>query len=205
MIFLYYVSRIILKIYRYHFKSYADNVSYEQLYYYLQHGDIVNTSWYQDDYLWEDALLFVNTGLSHFFVVIEEDGVKYMIHTHDINYPITDQSMVIKREIGQLTNDLKIIKEPLRHYLHINRKSMYYIYRNNKSKPLYVSKNINQYINPYYHYKNKGKMFYCTLLVADILIKNGKIPSSHHIYPFHPEELIYYLVSNGYNCTTLLY
>ncbi len=181
-------------------RTHSTRITMDQLYHYLKHGDIVNSN-NMIDRSFIDVFSYYNTGLCHCMMIIEENGIKYVLHAHSNNYPLYKKN-IIKSSIPCIFSPgWHIIKEPLLEFLHTSEHSLYHIYRPPSSKKPIRIKNIS-----FSHKRLLGKPFYyCTLLHAELLVKHGHIPPSSRYYPYRIDELVQALQENGYQFVSVHY
>jgi hypothetical protein len=180
----------------------ATPVSMEQLYDYLKHGDIVNTnSMNINRRSFYDVFYYFNSGLCHCMLIIEENGVKYVIHTHANNYPIYKPRILDTYREDVLSSEWHIVKEPLIEFLHTSEHSLYHIYRPPPNKKPIRIKQLS--FSPKTVF-NKS-IYYCTLMISDLLVQHGHIPPSNKYYSYRTDELVQSLKHNGYKLYTVSY
>lgn len=157
------------------------------LYHSFHHGDIVFST--NSVNIWD--LLAINNGIVHSGIIIEEHGIKYMIHSWS-------GSVMNKKKIIYSYNyiglDWKVIKEPLLQYLLEYKKCHYQIFRQPSTiKPITISKKC-----------IRTTSRYCSEFVGIVLHNQGIIKkSSYPIFPYRPYEIIEGLLAKGYTCLFL--
>lgn len=199
-LFIQYLFRIIYK----QMAKDSTPVSMEQLYHYLKHGDVVNTnsmSIYRRSFY--DIFYYFNSGLCHCMLIIEENGVKYIIHTHANNYPIYKPRIHDTYKGDLLSLEWHLVKEPLMEFLHTSEHSLYHIYRyGGYKKPIRIQPR-HMVIRPSYFICHE--LYWCTLFISDLLIDQGHIPPETKFMNYRTDGLIYNLLQNGYTLTSLSY
>lgn len=174
----------IINLYGKHFTTISN--TYE-LYHSFNHGDVVfSTNGFNT---WD--LLAINKGIIHSGLVIEENGIKYMIHGWS-GYVMNKEKILYSYKYIGL--DWKVIKEPLLQYLLEYKKCHYQIFRQPSTiKPITISKKC---------IRNTSR--YCSEFVGIVLHDQGIIKKSPYpVFPYRPYEIIEGLLSKGYTCLFL--
>jgi len=190
------IHRLFYK-YSYNNKSYynnLDSISINDTYHLLKYGDVL----FLKEYIFEvnlNFLLYHNKALYHACLVIEENGIKYIIHATSY---ILIKNNVNKVNILQKYNhwlaigntEWYVIKEPLLEYLLRTKYNIIQVYRHSKPNPIQYKK-----------WKKQKHMTWCTSIVAKLLYDCGMITSSNKLITsfYQTHELTSKLIESGYN------
>jgi len=145
----------------------------------FKHGDIVFTKEYISNYSFTEAITqYFNYGIAHTLLVIEENGIKYLINATPGKY---------KKHILQTytyVGKWVIVKEPLLDFIK-KFTCIYQVYRHPSPKPIRWSK--------------RSHPTYCSQVVGSLLYDATMIQESEGLLsPYTPERLIELLLQNGY-------
>ena len=162
------------------FPKYNDH----QLYNELKHGDILFSHPYDcHNFIMNFFLRYFNYSLSHGSLIVEENGEKYIIEGNPGN---TDKYVCSK--FTTVSGHWTITKFPLLEYLKINLTSNCVVFR--KDDILLTNYTINE--------PSKTSIYYCTMVIGDILEKNNIIKKSNRLLRYRPTELIDLVKEAGY-------
>ena len=155
-----------------------------QLYHSFQHGDIIFTT---EHGLWNIYdIMAINKGLVHTGIIIEEEGIKFMLHAYSGK---TYSNQYVLYEYPYIGQTWKIIKEPLLHYMMQYKKSFYQIMRPPSHLPR-IQLDMETL---------SSCTKYCSELAGLILKKHDIIgPSEYKHFHYPPIEILQKLVQNGY-------
>jgi hypothetical protein len=174
----------------------------EQMLHTIKHGDIITTCPYKKQ---KNMSRYFNHGFSHMCIVVEEQGQKWVIESYkddsiDGFFPphrvIADIIKSKEPFQSEIKNWYKI-KTPFIEYLLLDQNTCYCIYRHPTNPPIHVTEDM--------YYYPQQTINYCTLLVGNILYKNGVIPKSSKYFRYQTNEIIQFLSDAGYESFYLLH
>ena len=165
----------------------------DQVYNTLQHGDILNTKYYKPFFGQKVIAPCINFGNIHCCLVIEEQGEKYIIDSS--TYKSYKEFEMV--EHSDMLHTWTISKIPLREYLYATPVQIFRVFRH-PTKQIQIKASDFSF-DPIY-----GKLYYCSLFVGDLLLRNQCIPASSKICRYRPYELIHLLQKNGYEGFTFV-
>ena len=175
----------------------------EQFHKFVQHGDILNTTSISIKQPFYGMYRYFNYGIAHCLLIIEENGEKFVLHTHPNTYPINPSTIIQTFKKDIISPEWHLIKEPLRDFLHTSEHSLYHIYRPpSHRKPIRINYDKLSFSPRQLFAK---PFYYCTLLIADLLVSYGHIPPAMMYYPYRTDELVQALQKNGYHLHAVSY
>ncbi len=177
------------------------HLTYQELYSLLQHGDVINTNSYRNDTSYFSTFRYFNYGLAHCALIIEEKGVKYIVHSHPNNYPIHKSNIKHVHKKDVFVSKWYVIKEPLLEFLITSQHSIYHIYTPPSGQKKIRVPESQLVARPIPALGTS--IYYCTILIGDILVYNGCIPPSWRYFRFRTDELLSLLCEHGYNMTSV--
>ena len=158
-----------------------------QLHNELKHGDILFSHEYNShNVIINFFLKYFNYNISHGSLIVEENDVKYVIEANPGETSLSKDYIITT--FNTLNGLWTITKMPLIEYLKIYGTFIYVVFR--KENILLTHYNI---IEP-----SSKSIYYCTMMVGDIIEKNGLIPKTNRLFRYRPTELITLLKENGY-------
>ena len=162
---------------------------YRTIYNNVKHGDIVFTTGYEIPRSLDYILVLVNKGIVHGGIIIEENGVKYLIHAFpgSSNQHLIDEAKFIKG----LSIPFRLYKEPfITNLLKENNTAFYQVFRH-PTFTLSFENGLQLPKNRYFHF--------CTSSISQPLIQNGIIRHENEkVISYQPDSLLHQLHDFGY-------
>jgi hypothetical protein len=162
---------------------------YRTIYNNVKHGDIVFTTGYETRGTFDNFLVLVNKGIVHGGIIVEENGVKYLVHAFPGNWnrPHVDEDKFIKG----LSIPFRLYKEPfITPMLRENNTFFYQVFRH-PTFTLSFENGLQLPKNRYFHF--------CTSSISQPLIQNGIIRHENEkVISYQPDSLLHQLHNFGY-------
>jgi len=137
-------------------------------------------------------LKYFNYNISHGSLIIEENGEKFLIESNpglQSDFPHRTVSVY-----QTLNGPWNVIKIPLMEHIMTYGTFIYQVLRPETPIPLTL----------YYPEPSTSTLYYCTMLVGDMLHHHGVIPKSTRLARYRTTELIQLLKEAGYNTFYLM-
>jgi hypothetical protein len=183
-------------VYRLCYSSHDCSVQYtpQQVYHILKHGDVMNMRRVYSPVL-ELPVMFFNDRYAHCSLIIEEDGVKYVVEALP-KKPILSEYVLTTKPSLMVHPTWYITKTPLMNYLLVYPMHSYRIYR----PPVLPTFKLqhDDYHGP------TPRLLFCSVYIARIMERNGLIPSSNKLIPYRTDELLAILADKGYTSFTFV-
>jgi len=162
---------------------------YHTIYQNVKHGDIVFTTGYEFQGTFDKFLVLANKGIVHGGIIVEENGVKYLIHGFPGEWgrPHLDEKPFMKGTSIRF----RLYKEPFINPMLRDKNTLFYqVFRhphftlNMKEKPKLT---------------DDRWFYFCTAAIAKPLVDNGVIREEHEkIISYQPDSMIHQLHDHGY-------
>ena len=202
LVTLFYLILQTVYYYAYEYLSHhATPFSMEQLYHFVKHGDVINTNSIPTKQPFYGMYRYFNYSIAHCLLIIEENGEKYVLHTHPNTYPVNTSHILNTFTEDIISSEWHLVKEPLLEFLHTSEHSLYHIYRPPPNKKPIRIKQLSFCPKTLF---NKP-FYYCTLMISDLLVQHGHIPPSSRYYTYRTDEFVQSLKHNGYQLYTVSY
>lgn len=168
----------------------------EELYHECKHGDIIFNCRYYNPSI-NIFYHYFNYRISHGVMIIEENNKKYVLETNGSEIPWnSERIMSISNDIYNNSCTWDIRKTLLIEYVKIWNTQILHIYRQpTHIPPIQLPNNMTTF---YPISISKINIYYCTLLIGDILVHNHIIPTSTKLFRYQTSDLIYELKKSGY-------
>lgn len=189
------IIMILFQLYmQYRWAKYKKSPIYneQQLYHELQHGDVFFSYEYDCHHTINKMLLkYFNYNISHGSIVIEENGEKYVIEGNPGEFGEAPHRII--SIVRSSNGPWNIVKMPLMEYIKIYGTYIYQVFRNeNENKKSFVY-SVENHPAP-----SASSIYYCTMVIGDILQSHGIISKSDRLLRYRPTELIQLLKEAGY-------
>lgn len=148
----------------------------------FKHGDIIFTKDYTHYDIVEEFTMYFNYGLAHTSILVEENGIKYMINAtpgHCDNHIVQKYKYVGIKWV--------IVKEPLLDFL-LKYKCIYNVFRHKNPKPI--------------KWTLRKSPKYCSHVIGSLLYDANIISTSGLLNTYTPDGLVELLYENGYKSFT---
>ncbi len=163
----------------------------------FQHGDIINNVTFDNNTPY-CLFRYFNYRFSHCALVIEENGKKYVYESYNAKSEWDPTCIISISDSYNYGTNWAIRKTLLIKYIKLNPTQCIRIYRPPSSQPPLLIPPDGNTFKPIYVPILNQHIYYCTLLIGDILSYNKIIPDSTHVFRYQTHDLIDKIEKAGY-------
>jgi hypothetical protein len=144
----------------------------------FKHGDIIFTTEYSYYNIGYEIMLYFNYGMGHTSLLVEENGIKYMINAR----PEDDDTHILQKYTYS-GKKWVVLKEPLLDFI-LKYKCIFNVFRHRKPNSI--------------KWTLRKSPTYCSQVIGTLLYEANMISTSGLLNTYTPDGLIELLYENGY-------